>query len=381
MGREQSSLETLGVNQNIQDSFKNLRVLITGDTGFKGSWLCEWLIGMGAECFGLGLAPNTDPALFKQLGLEKRLHHKNLDVRDCSGLKKLVLDVQPDIVFHLAAQPLVRFSYDIPVETYETNVMGTVHLLDSLRFLNKKCAVVCITTDKCYENQEWLHSYRENDPLGGYDPYSSSKGACEIAIKSYRRSYFSDPDQCGVAIASVRAGNVIGGGDWAVDRIIPDCVSALKSAKPIPVRNLVATRPWQHVLEPLSGYIILANELWNGLSNQDSVASKVHYSKLCDAFNFGPNIESNRTVYDLVKEVLKNWEGSWEDQSDPNAPHEASLLNLSRDKAFHLLNWSPRWDFSRTIKETISWYKAAQSNDVDARTFTQKQIQTYISLI
>ena len=381
MGREQSSLETLGVNQNIQDSFKNLRVLITGDTGFKGSWLCEWLIGMGAECFGLGLAPNTDPALFKQLGLEKRLHHKNLDIRDCSGLKKLVLDVQPDIVFHLAAQPLVRFSYDIPVETYETNVMGTVHLLDSLRFLNKKCAVVCITTDNCYVNQEWLHSYRENDPLGGYDPYSSSKGACEIAIKSYRRSYFSDPDQCGVAIASVRAGNVIGGGDWAVDRIIPDCVSALKSAKPIPVRNLVATRPWQHVLEPLSGYIILANELWNGLSNQDSVASNVHYSKLCDAFNFGPNIESNRTVYDLVKEVLKNWEGSWEDQSDPNAPHEASLLNLSRDKAFHLLNWSPRWDFSRTIKETISWYKAAQSNDVDARTFTQKQIQTYISLI
>ena len=381
MGREQSSLETLGVNQNIQDSFKNLRVLITGDTGFKGSWLCEWLIGMGAECFGLGLAPNTDPALFKQLGLEKRLHHKNLDIRDCSGLKKLVLDVQPDIVFHLAAQPLVRFSYDIPVETYETNVMGTVHLLDSLRFLNKKCAVVCITTDKCYENQEWLLSYRVNDPLGGYDPSSSSKGACEIAIKSYRRSYFSDPDQCGVAIASVRAGNVIGGGDWAVDRIIPDCVSALKSAKPIPVRNLVATRPWQHDLEPLSGYIILANELWNGLSNQDSVASKVHYSKLCDAFNFGPNIESNRTVYDLVKEVLKNWEGSWEDQSDPNAPHEASLLNLSRDKAFHLLNWSPRWDFSRTIKETISWYKAAQSNDVDARTFTQKQIQTYISLV
>tara|TARA_B100000989_G_C19515406_1_gene461356 strand:+ start:522 stop:1631 length:1110 start_codon:yes stop_codon:yes gene_type:complete len=368
------------MNQNIQDSFKNLRVLVTGDTGFKGSWLCEWLIGMGVECFGLGLVPNTEPALFKQLGLEKRLYHKNLDIRDSSALKKLVIDVQPDIVFHLAAQPLVRLSYDIPIETYETNVMGTVHLLDSLRFLNKKCATVCITTDKCYENQEWLHSYRENDPMGGYDPYSSSKGACEIAIKSYRRSYFSDPDKSGIAVASVRAGNVIGGGDWAVDRIIPDCVSALKLGNPIPVRNRVATRPWQHVLEPLSGYILLANELWCGLNDQETVLGKFHYSKLCDAFNLGPNLDSNRTVYDLVKEVLNNWEGSWEDRSDPNAPHEASLLNLSIDKAFHMLNWSPRWNFSRTVKETISWYKAAQSKVFDAQNFTQKQIEDYTTL-
>ena len=366
--------------EDLQNSFKNLRILVTGDTGFKGSWLCEWLIDMGAECFGVGLAPNTEPALFKQLDLEKRLHHKNLDIRDYPELKKLVLDIQPDIVFHLAAQPLVRLSYEIPIETYETNVMGTVHLLDALRFLNKKCAVVCITTDKCYENQEWLHSYRENDPMGGYDPYSSSKGACELAIQSYRRSYFSDPEKYGIAVASVRAGNVIGGGDWAVDRIIPDCVSALKSGKPIPVRNRVATRPWQHVLEPLSGYILLANELWRGLSRQDSVVSKFHYSKLCDAFNFGPNIESNRTVCDLVKEVLNNWEGNWEDNSDPSAPHEASLLNLSIDKAFHMLNWSPRWNFPRTVKETISWYKSAQSRDFDAQTFTQQQIEDYTVL-
>jgi CDP-glucose 4,6-dehydratase len=371
----------MGMIENIQDSFKNLRVLVTGDTGFKGSWLCEWLIGMGAECFGVGLAPNTDPSLFNQLGLEKRLHHVNLDIRDCSALKKHIIDVQPDIVFHLAAQPLVRLSYDIPIETYETNVMGTVHLLDALRFLNKKCAVVCITTDKCYENQEWLHSYRENDPMGGYDPYSSSKGACELAIHSYRRSFFSDPEKCGIAVASVRAGNVIGGGDWAVHRIIPDCISALKSGKPIPVRNRVATRPWQHVLEPLSGYIILANELWGGLSGQDSAVSKFHYTKLCDAFNFGPNIESNRTVHELVKEVLNHWEGSWEDQSDPNAPHEASLLNLSIDKAFHMLKWSPRWDFSRTVKETIRWYKAAQSNDFEAKSLTQMQINAYTELI
>jgi len=367
------------MNQNIQDTFKNLRVLVTGDTGFKGSWLCEWLIGMGAECFGVGLATNTEPALFKQLGLEKRLHHKILDIRDYPELKKQVLDIQPDIVFHLAAQPLVRLSYDIPIETYETNVMGTVHLLDTLRFLNKKCAVVCITTDKCYENQEWLHSYRENDPMGGYDPYSSSKGACELAIQSYRRSYFSYPEKCGIALASVRAGNVIGGGDWAVDRIIPDCVSALKSGNPIPVRNRVATRPWQHVLEPLSGYILLAKELWCGLNDQETALGKFHHTKLCDAFNFGPNIESNRTVCDLVKEVLNHWEGSWEDQSDPNAPHEASLLNLSIDKAFHLLNWSPRWGFSRTVKETICWYKAAQSDDFDAKSFTQMQIKDYVS--
>lgn len=364
--------------ENIQNSFKNLRVLITGDTGFKGSWLSEWLLGMGAECFGVGLAPNTKPSLFNQLELEKRLQHRELDIRDQTEVKKLVLDVKPDIVFHLAAQPLVRLSYDIPVETYQTNVMGTVHLLDAMRFLSKKCAVVCITTDKCYENKEWLHSYRENDPMGGYDPYSSSKGACEIAIQSYRKSFFNDPDQSGIAIASVRAGNVIGGGDWAADRIIPDCVSALELGNPIPVRNRVATRPWQHVLEPLSGYLILANELWMGLSGKDSVVSKFHYTKLCDAFNFGPNLESNRSVYDLVKEVLNNWEGKWEDHSDPNAPHEASLLNLSIDKAFHMLNWSPRWDFSRTVRETISWYKAAQSNDFDAKSFTKMQINDYL---
>ena len=335
---------------------------------------------MGSECFGVGLAPNTNPSLFNKLELEKRLQHKELDIRDYSLLKNLVLDIQPDIVFHLAAQPLVRLSYDIPIETYETNVMGTVHLLDSLRFLNKKCAVVCITTDKCYENNEWLHSYRENDPMGGYDPYSSSKGACELAIQSYRRSFFSDPNEYGIALASVRAGNVIGGGDWSADRIIPDCVSALKSGKPIPVRNRVATRPWQHVLEPLSGYMILANELWRGLSGQEPSASKFHFSKLCDAFNFGPNTESNRTVYELVQEVLKNWEGHWEDHSDPNAPHEASLLNLSIDKAFHMLNWSPRWDFSRTVRETIGWYKAAQSNDFDAKSFTKIQINDYLKV-
>ena len=370
--------------ENMVDSFQKtyngLRVLVTGDTGFKGSWLCEVLLGVGANCFGVGLEPNTQPSLFEQLELQKRVNHKMLDITKYSDLKEFIIQVQPDIIFHLAAQPLVRLSYDIPIETYQTNVMGTVHILDALRFLNKKCAVVCVTTDKCYENKEWLHSYRENDPMGGHDPYSSSKGACEIAIQSYRRSYFSEPEKSGIAICSVRAGNVIGGGDWASDRIIPDCISALKAGKPIPVRNRVATRPWQHVLEPLSGYLLLANELWCGLTSQKAALGKFHYSKLCDAFNFGPNIDSNRTVYDLVKEVLKNWEGGWEDHSDPSAPHEASLLNLSIDKAYHMLSWSPQWDFSRTVKETVSWYKAAQSDNFDAKSFTQLQINDYLAL-
>ena len=186
--------------EKLQNSFKNLRILITGDTGFKGSWLSEWLLAMGAECYGVGLAPNTSPSLFNQLELEKRLQHRELDIRDYSEFKKLVLDIQPDIVFHLAAQPLVRLSYDIPIETYQTNVMGTVHLLDALRFLSKKCAVVCITTDKCYENKEWLHSYRENDPVGGYDPYSSSKGACLNSYLVYK-NLFNNPDQCSICIA------------------------------------------------------------------------------------------------------------------------------------------------------------------------------------
>lgn len=363
--------------KNYSSIFRGTRILVTGDTGFKGSWLCEWLLGMGAKCFGIGLTPVTQPSLFDQLELEKRINHKELDIRRYSKLKKHILEVQPDIIFHLAAQPLVRLSYDIPIETYQTNVMGTIHVLDALRFLNKKCAVVCVTTDKCYENQEWLHSYRENDPMGGHDPYSSSKGACEIAIQSYRRSYFNEPEKSGIAVSSVRAGNVIGGGDWAFDRIMPDCISALKAGKPIPLRNRLATRPWQHVLEPLSGYLALANELWCGLTCQSTNENKFHYSMFCDAFNFGPSTESNRTVYDLVNEVLKNWDGSWEDYSEHKAPHEASLLNLSIEKAFHMLNWSPRWDFSRTVKETVSWYKAAQSNDFDAKSFTQQQIKNF----
>ncbi|MDB4444787.1 CDP-glucose 4,6-dehydratase [Akkermansiaceae bacterium] len=369
---------------NFQNTFKNRRILVTGDTGFKGSWLCEWLLAEGAEVYGLGLAPNTKPALFDQLNLANRIHHNQLDIRDAKALRDYVAQVDPEIVFHLAAQPLVRLSYEIPVETYATNVMGTVHLLDAIRQLQcspsairHPLSVVCVTTDKCYENKEWLHGYREEDPMGGHDPYSSSKGACEIAIQSFRKSYFNDPQSCGVAVASARAGNVIGGGDWALDRIIPDCVRALQNGESIPVRNKVATRPWQHVLEPLGGYMLLAAELWRGLNNQTPLQANFSYDNLCGAFNFGPELASNRSVDALVKEVLKFWPGEWEDRSNPNAHHEASLLNLAIDKAHHMLNWKPRWDFEKTIQQTIDWYHTAQSADCNMQAFTQNQIKAY----
>jgi len=241
------------------EAFRNKTVWLSGHTGFKGAWLAQWLLELGANVHGFALEPATEPALFDQLGLAKRLHHQIADIRDPAAVRESVKKSQPDFVFHLAAQPPVRLSYEQPLETYATNVMGTAHVLEALRALDKPCAAVLITTDKCYENREWLHSYREEDPLGGYDPYSSSKAAAEIAISAWRRSFFKKHP---VKIASARAGNVIGGGDWALDRIVPDCIRALQKKQPIAVRNPNATRPWQHVLEPLSGYLWLAARLY-----------------------------------------------------------------------------------------------------------------------
>jgi CDP-glucose 4,6-dehydratase len=361
-------------------TYKNKRVLVTGDTGFKGSWLCEWLLMEGAEVFGMALPPNTTPSLFEQLALASRIQHTDLDIRDEKALREKVLEIKPDIIFHLAAQPLVRLSYETPVETYATNVMGTVHLLDAIRHyssaIRNPIAVVCITTDKCYENKEWLHSYREEDPMGGHDPYSSSKGACEIAIQSFRKSFFTNPVSSKVALASVRAGNVIGGGDWALDRIVPDMIRALVAVEAIPVRNKTATRPWQHVLEPLSGYLLLGAELWRGVTDQDALQANFPYTDLCGAYNFGPGLSSNRTVADLVNEALKYWPGEWTDQSDPHAVHEASLLNLSTDKAFHMLGWSPKWGFEETIKRTVDWYKQAHK-DIDVRRLVENDLVAY----
>jgi CDP-glucose 4,6-dehydratase len=326
--------------------FHGRTVWLSGHTGFKGSWLAEWLLNLGAKVHGYALSPNTTPALFDQLGLASRLQHELNDIGDLGLVKRSIEACQPDFVFHLAAQPLVRWSYAEPVNTYATNVMGTMHVLEALRSLRKPCTAVFVTTDKCYENREWVHGYREDDPLGGYDPYSSSKAAAEIVIGAYRRSFFHNHPV------------LVGGGDWAPDRIVPDCIRSLQRGVAIPVRNKVAVRPWQHVLEPLSGYLWLAAKL----TKDASVAT---------AFNFGPNHEANRTVAELVAEVLKHWPGRWEDKSDPNAVHEAELLQLSTDKAHALLGWTPVWDFPTAIERTVHWYRNA------SRELTVTQIAQY----
>jgi CDP-glucose 4,6-dehydratase len=351
------------------EAFRNKTVWLSGHTGFKGAWLAQWLLELGANVHGFALEPATKPALFDQLGLVKRLHHQIADIRDPAAVQKSVKKSQPDFVFHLAAQPLVRLSYEQPLETYATNVMGTTHVLEALRGLKKPCAAVLVTTDKCYENREWLHGYREDDPLGGYDPYSSSKAAAEIAIAAWRRSFFKKHP---VKIASARAGNVIGGGDWAKDRIVPDCVRALQKKQPIAVRNPNATRPWQHVLEPLSGYLWLAACLAGR-----NPAPHIAHSTLESAFNFGPAHEANRTVGGLVTEVLKHWPGRWEDKSDSNAVHEAGLLQLSTDKTHALLGWSPVWSFPTAVERTVTWYRETAADPHSARALATRQIEQY----
>lgn len=364
----------------IAETFAGKRVLVTGSTGFKGAWLCEWLLALGVrDLVGIGLAPDTEPALARQLQLQHRIDQRLLDIRDAAALAALVDDYQPQILFHLAAQPLVLRSYQLPVETYATNVMGSVHLLNALRQLRQPCAAVFVTTDKCYQNREWLHGYREEDPLGGHDPYSSSKAACELAIDSFRRSFFADPlgDSPPVAIASARAGNVIGGGDWAADRILPDCIRALIRAEPIPVRNPDATRPWQHVLEPLSGYLLLAAELYRALTALPPIQARCGLAGLCTAFNFGPGLTANRPVGQLVDEVLRHWPGTRVNLAPTHAPHEAGLLNLATDKAFHRLGWQPRWDFATAVAHTVAWYRGAHAAPATVAQLCRQQIAAY----
>jgi CDP-glucose 4,6-dehydratase len=347
------------------DAFRHKTIWLSGHTGFKGAWLAHWLLRLEARVHGFALEPPAQPALFDLLGLPGRLQHQIADVRDAAAVKQAVQDAQPDFVFHLAAQAILRTSYEQPEETYATNLMGTIHVLEALRQLRKPCAAVIVTTDKCYENREWIHGYREEDPLGGHDPYSSSKAAAEIAVGAWRRSFFAGHP---VRIATARAGNVIGGGDWAKDRIFPDCIRALQANQPIPVRNKTATRPWQHVLEPLSGYLWLAARL-----SQPSTLN----SQLASAFNFGPAHESNRTVAELVAEVLKHWPGRWDDRSDPNAVHEAGLLQLATDKAHALLGWSPVWNFPAAIEQTVQWYRETAKAPQTAPALTSHQIEQY----
>lgn len=337
----------------IQNSFwRGRRVLLTGHTGFKGSWLLLWLQQLGANVWTYALEPETEPNLFRQLSAAipagDTWQHQIGDLADLEALKSLVQIAQPEVVLHLAAQPLVRRSYEDPLDTWKTNVIGSLHLLEALKPLDHPCAVVMITTDKVYENREWSYGYREPDRLGGHDPYSASKAAAEIAIASWRSSFcgFAPHQTPHLRISTARAGNVIGGGDWASDRIVPDAMRSLARGEAIPVRNPAATRPWQHVIEPLSGYLRLAEAL------------ALDPSPPCEAFNFGPSLSSNRPVGELVATILDHWSGEWLDQSDLTAPHEANLLHLQIDKAHHLLGWHPRWDYSTTLARTVGWYLA-----------------------
>ena len=336
----------------LQDTYAGKRIWISGDTGFKGAWLASWLIEIGADVWGFALDPPTAPALFDQLGLARRIRHRRGDLRDAAAVRDSIDSARPDYVFHLGAQAIVRAAYEQPVETFATNVLGTIHVMEALRAGRRRCSAVFITTDKCYENRDWPHGYREEDSLGGADPYSSSKAAAEIAIAAWRRSFF--PSACGVRVASARAGNVIGGGDWARDRIVPDCVRALRRGSAIAVRNRLSTRPWQHVLEPLSGY------LWLGAVLSRSELRPYDPGLFTAAFNFGPSVESNRTVEEVVMQVLHHWPGTWEDKTEPGAAHEAKRLHLSADKAYHLLGWKPVWDFAKAVEATAAWYRAAE---------------------
>lgn len=342
-------MESMELSKLFYGIYRGKRVLVTGHTGFKGSWLSMWLTIMGAQVSGISLEPNTDPSHWDLLNLDIDSHIQ--DIRDIKGLKRIVEDIQPEIVFHLAAQPIVRLSYDQPHETYETNVMGTINLLEVVRANPSIQAVVVVTSDKCYDNKEWDWGYRENEAMGGKDPYSSSKGCAELIVASYRHSYFSG-GSCKTLIASARAGNVIGGGDWAQDRILTDIVLAAKDSKQVLLRNPNATRPWQHVLEPLSGYLALGAKLLNGESSY------------ADAWNFGPHQSNNVSVQELVTESGKSWSEISLSIDKGTHPPEANFLMLDSTKAMKRLKWSPVWDFSETVTNTIAWYRSFYQNGV-----------------
>lgn len=340
------------------------RVFLTGHTGFKGSWLSLWLQRLGAEVTGYALPPQTIPDMFTLAGIAAGMESIIADIRDLETLQSALSNSRAEIVIHMAAQPLVRYSYANPVETYSTNVMGTVNLLEAVRHTPSVKAVINVTSDKCYENQEWVWGYRENEPMGGHDPYSNSKGCAELVTQAYRKSFFHTDTSA--KIASARAGNVIGGGDWAEDRLIPDIMRACMGNQTIIIRNPHAIRPWQHVLEPLSGYLSLAQKLFE----QGSV--------FAEAWNFGPLDSETRTVEWIVQQLTNQWgnQAHYSVQSDEMAPHEARYLKLDCSKASQLLNWHPRWTLSHTLKMTTEWYKAYAEKE-DLREVTYKQISAY----
>ena len=348
--------------------FKNKTVLVTGHTGFKGSWLCVWLKELGANIVGYALEPYTEKDNFVVSGLEDRITNITGDIRDFQKLSKVFEEYQPEFVFHLAAQPIVRESYISPKETYDINIGGTVNVLECCHLTDSVRIVINVTSDKCYENKEWVWGYRESDPMGGYDPYSSSKGCSELITAAYRNSFFNpiEFEKHGKSLSSVRAGNVIGGGDWQKDRIIPDCIRALENDKPIEIRSPRATRPWQHVLEPLSGYLLLATKMFQ------------QPQEYCGAWNFGPNQDSIITVGEIVDMIVAEWgSGSWIDKSDKSEPHEANLLSLDISKAKTYLKWSTVWNSEATIEKTVEWYK--EYIRVDPYQICVKQISEYMN--
>lgn len=354
--------------------WKDKRVFLTGHTGFKGSWLSLWLTYMGASVFGYALTPPTNPSLFEVLKLKDMLA-KNIiaDIRNANSLLESLQQAEPEIIIHMAAQPLVRDSYNFPVETYMTNVMGTINLLEATRKISSVRSVVIITTDKCYENKEWHWGYRENEALGGYDPYSSSKACAELATASWRNSFFN-PNGYGkthsVAIATARAGNVIGGGDWAKDRLVPDCIRSLSNNETIIIRNPNAIRPWQHVFEPISGYLLLAQKLYENGTN------------FSEAWNFGPEASDERRVEWIVKQICSEWSKNnygYKVEIDPTALHEATHLKLDCSKAREHLGWLPRWNLQTALKNTVSWSKTYQSGH-DMFSYSVNQIEDFLKV-
>ncbi len=353
-------MEGLGVIRYFGGVFNGRKVLLTGHTGFKGSWLALWLQLLGAEVVGLSLAPETEPSHWKLLGLGLKEHLT--DILDYASVQRIVAQAKPEIVFHLAAQPLVRRSYVDPLATWSTNVQGTAHVLEACRYVDSIKAIVSVTTDKCYENQEWLWGYRENDRLGGYDPYSASKAGAELVAASYRDSYFRK--EGAPLLATARAGNVIGGGDWSEDRLIPDLVRASACNQSVEIRSPNATRPWQHVLEPLSGYLLLGQRL---LERKTGFA---------EAWNFGPDETGNQTVATVLSKLNQGWDGlRWHLTSVPQ-PHEASLLQLDSTKARNLLHWHPVWGFEEGLRQTANWYRVYQER---REVITRQQLGNYVT--
>jgi CDP-glucose 4,6-dehydratase len=353
------------------DFWRGKRVFLTGHTGFKGGWMSLWLQSLGADLTGFSLLPPTQPSLFEVAHVGNSMRSLIGDIRDLASLQRGMQEAQPEIIIHMAAQPLVRYSYQNPVDTYSTNVMGTVHMLEAVRNTPGVKAVVNITTDKCYENREWIWGYRENEPMGGYDPYSSGKGCAELISAAYRSSFFNSNTyaQHGVALATVRAGNVIGGGDWAQDRLIPDILAAFEQNKAVEIRNPNAVRPWQHVLEPLRGYLTLAERLFE------------HGPSFAEGWNFGPNDEDVKPVGWIVNQMAKMWGNNarWHLDTD-NHPHEASHLKLDISKARSRLHWHPALRLPDALKMIVDWAQQRQGG-ADMRALTLAQIQDYQTLI